>query len=238
MKHDMENIMTTALTTLSSLRNSLQAFRNSTPRSLGQTGYMKFSKGDWTFGKDDAPLDLDGSYILHPHTLMHGWICWRNGSLFNEILIPFTQQLPPEESIKPAAPDPAPDSDDQPGYQHQMAFQVVGVDGRQAGTQLTFKTGTVGGRSAVDKLVEALMARMDDVEARGGEGGIFPVVQFATDSYKHKTRGKIFVPLIEVVGWSTNEPGDAIEWDGDDDEGDEEVPPPSPVSAQKRLKRG
>jgi hypothetical protein len=231
--------MTNDLTTIRSLRASMQAFRNSTPRSSGgAVGYMKFSKGDWSFGKDETPLDLEGLYLLHPSSLMHGWICWRNGSLFHEVLLPFTQQLPLESSLK-EAPEPAPDSDDQPGYQHQMAFQVVAIEGKQAGQQFTFKTGTVGGRGAVDRVVEVLMARMDDVEALGGAGGIYPVLEFGVDSYKHKTRGKIFVPVITVVGWSTNEPGDEIEWiAGDIDEEEEAAPPPpvkTPATGRKRI---
>lgn len=227
--------MSNQLATINNIRGALTQFRNSTPRSVGQVGYMKFSKGDWSFGKDDAPLDLEGAYILHPQTLMHGWICWRGGSLFHEVLIPFTQQLPLEDTLKPA-PTPSPDSDDQPGYQHQMAFQVVAVEGKQEGLQLTFKTGTVGGRSAVDKVVDTLLARMDDVEATG-EGGIFPVLQFGVDSYKHKTRGKIFVPLIEVVGWSTNEPGAEIEWIDGADEEEAAPPPPPPAATRKRIAR-
>lgn len=225
----------TALATIHGMRGALQNFRNSTPRSApGSTGYLRFSKGDWLFGRDDSPLDLDSVWVVHPQSLQHGWICWRNGSLFNEVLIPFTQALPLENTLKPA-PDPAPDSDDQPGYQHQMAFQAVCIEGGHVGLQLQFKTGTVGGRSAVDKMVEALMARMDDVEATG-EGGFYPVIQFGVDSYKHKTRGKIFVPIIDVVGWSTNEPGAEIEWvDGEaEEEVVEQIAPPAPPATARR----
>lgn len=224
----------TALATISSLRTNLQNFRHSTPRSApGATGYLRFGKGDWTFGRDNAPLDLDGVWVIHPQSLQHGWICWRGGSLHKEVLVPFSQPLPPENSL-PEAPEPAPDSDDQPGYQHQMAFQCVGLEGKQTGVQLTFKTATVGGRSAVDKMVDEMFARMDDVEI-SGEGGIFPVVMFGTDSYKHKTRGKIFVPTITLVGWSTNEPGAEVEWL--DDAEPEAKPEPKPEVAAPAGRR-
>jgi len=229
--------MTNDLTTMRTLRSSMQAFRKSTPRSsTGAVGYLKFSKGDWSFGKDDSPLDLEGLYVMHPQSLMHGWICWRDGALFKEYLHPFTEQLPLESTLTPA-PEPKPDSDDQPGYQHQMAFQIVAIEGKQKGQQFTFKTGTVGGRSAVDAMVDVLMARLDDVEVMGG-GGIYPVLEFATDSYKHKTRGKIFVPVITVVGWSTNEPDEEIEWIAEGEEEPEEVAPPPPAATgRKRIAR-
>lgn len=222
--------MSTSIATINSMRGALSSFRNSTPRNTGATGFLKFSKGDWSFGKSDEAIDPDGAWIIHPQSLMHGWICWRDGKLFKETLVPFTQTLPAETSM-PEAPEPSPDSDDQPGYQLQMSMQVVAVEGKQAGTQLTFKTATVGGRSAMDALVDEVLARMDDVEATG-EGGVYPVVQFSVDSYKHKTRGKIFVPLISVVGWSTNEPDAEIEWV--DGEAPEPVPAPTPV---KRIRR-
>jgi hypothetical protein len=229
--------MSNDMTTMRTLRSSMQAFRKSTPRaSGGAVGYLKFSKGDWSFGKDDAPLDLEGLYVMHPQSLMHGWICWRDGALFKEYLLPFTQELPHESTLA-EAPEPKPDSDDQPGYQHQMAFQIVAIEGKQKGQQFTFKTGTVGGRTAVDKMVDALMARMDDVEATG-EGGIYPVLEFATDSYKHKTRGKIFVPMINIVGWSTNEPDEEIEWVAEGEEAEEVAPPPPPATTgRKRIAR-
>ena len=39
------------------------------------------------------------------------------------------------------------------------------------------------------------------VQAKGDEAGL-PIIELRSDSYKHRTYGKIFFPVMHIVGWT------------------------------------
>lgn len=219
---------------LSNLRKQLQAYKMTAPRVRGSGSFLQFSKGDWTYGRERKAFDLSTVWIVHPESFEHGYICWRDGSIFHERLMPIAATLPAETSL-PEPPAPKEGSDDQEGYQYQMGFTCVCVDGSLKGDQTTFKSGTVGGVGVMQKLLDDFDARLEEAEATGNPR-VYPVVQFGTDHYMHKKRGKIMVPTITIVGFSSNDPNDEIEW-LDAEEEEAAAPPPPPEPKVTKLRR-
>lgn len=208
-------------------------YRANAPRVRGDAAYLSFSKGEWAYGREKRALDLDTSWLVHPASFFHGYICWRDGNIFAERIVPAGAPLPAETSL-PEPPEPKPDSDDQDGYQYQLGFKCVCIEGSHKELQLTFKIASVGGTGAVQKLFEDFDARLGEAEALETET-VFPIVRFDTDSYMHKKRGKIWVPVIEIIGFSDGQPDGEVEWlEGANEV--EETPPPPPVK-KERLRR-
>jgi hypothetical protein len=218
---------------LDTLRASVGNYRATAPRVRGGGGYINFSKGEWSLGRERAPLDLNAVWLMNPATLQHGWICWRNSAIAHEVLLPIGTQLPAEVSLPPVPP---PGPDEAEGYQYQIGFSSTCIEGpytKDADNNTGhFKSSSIGGTGAIQKLIDDLNARMDECDVTGSEF-YYPVIQFDTSFYNHKVRGKIWVPLINVVGFSDNDPSHEIEWL----EEDEPAPPPVAPTKTGRPRR-
>jgi hypothetical protein len=96
-------------------------------------------------------------------------------------------------------------------WKDQMSLDLKFVDGKHKGTQVLYKVSSVGGLNACRAILDAILERLDmDTEF------VCPVVSLDSDSYKHKSYGKTYVPKIEIVGWAN--------MDGVEEDGDEEAP--------------
>lgn len=65
-----------------------------------ETGtYLKFNGNDgrWSFGQDDEDLPEGSRVIVDMETLAFGWICWVDGSVEEERLVPVLDGRPPQE---------------------------------------------------------------------------------------------------------------------------------------------
>lgn len=223
---------------LADFRKNMAAFRQGTPRvAAGNVVYLSFSKGEWRLGREPK-FDLDSVWVVHPQSFVAGYICWRGGQVFNEVMVGMTAPLPSERDLTPPPPPTGPNDTD--GYSLQKGFTAVCIEGDHEGTQAIFKTASDGGLKAVEALLDEMEARLDHAEATG-EATVCPVVQFGTDSYPHKKYGKVWVPEITVTAFSDGEPGGEIDW-LDEDGGEEKqlaAPPaePEPPARLRRIKK-
>jgi hypothetical protein len=60
-----------------------------------------------------------------------------------------------------------------------------------------FTTGSKGGLACVSRLTRAYGRRVQDKKVPG-----LPVVELRADHYRHRTYGKIFYPVMHIVGWT------------------------------------
>lgn len=187
---------------LAALRKGLENVR-ATAKNVGGTPFLRLQKdGSWVFGSDDAEIGNGARAIINPGAIKHGYSCWTDrkpGEGKNEML---GEQMVSAMSDKPLMHQLEQHVDEKTGrpckWSEQHALDLRFISGEARGTQVAYKTTSVGGIRAVlgviDKLVERLSA---------GEGKyLCPVVEMTSDSYKHATYGKIYTPVIEVVGWA------------------------------------
>ena len=76
------------------------------------------------------------------------------------------------------------------------AFELVCLSGEDKGTNVLYKTNSVGGRRAFADMMQLIAAAMDEPE-----GKCVPIVNLDADSYPHKKYGKIYTPIFDVKMW-------------------------------------
>ena len=86
------------------------------------------------------------------------------------------------------------------------------LDGADAGVEVVFKATTDGGVKAIVILVDLVLDRINSGQH---DGKVAPIVLLEKDSYQHGQYGKVWFPVLTLVGW--------MSLDG---------PPPAPTSAE------
>lgn len=179
--------------------NPFLSYGRATSQSTIVGELLKFSKGEWTAGKNDTEVPEGTEMVAIMDQLLTGWIKWVDGK-------PAEQEMGlVAEGYRPPRRSDLGDMDkdswevDQHGVPKdpwQLTNYLVMKD-TASGEVYTFTTSSRGGISAVGKLSEAYGKNMR------AKPDLFPVVALQVDSYKHsnKSYGKIFVPMLPVVGW-------------------------------------
>ena len=84
-----------------------------------------------------------------------------------------------------------------------------------------YTTTSVGGKRSVQTLALAIAAQVEKDQSKP-----VPVVRLKKDHYTHKSYGKIFTPVFEVV-----------EWVGMDGKAEEEAAPEAPAAEEAPRRR-
>lgn len=170
----------------SKLAAGIAESRASTIINAGGKPLLRIMKdGRWVFGQSDEEVQDNSRWLINIATLAHGYCCWVEGSLRGEVLKSVFE-------VKPTQP-PAIDG---VSYKEQRAFDLKCIDGDDAGTEVLYKTSSKSGMEASDKLFAALQSRIALDQAY-----IFPAVVFDVSHYEHKQYGRIYTPIMEIVGW-------------------------------------
>jgi hypothetical protein len=77
-----------------------------------------------------------------------------------------------------------------------MSLQAT--SGEDAGLAVRYTATSVGGRNAIQKIANAIA---DQLEADPSKP--VALVTLGKETYQHKQYGKIFTPVMTVVGWAT-----------------------------------
>ena len=213
MSNEVTTPKQTGLGALSALKTGLANVRTKLPE-VASSPYLRLLKdGDWVFGQEDNAVAKGTEAVINPLSIKHGYSCWTNrqpgegkNENLGEIMVELNQPLPAMHEIQqhtdPATGRPAP-------WKDQLSMDVKFLTGKHKGTQVLYKVSSVGGLNACKAILDAIMAKLDQ-----DTPFVCPVVTFDSDSYKHNTYGKTYVPKIEVVGW--------MDLEGNEEEGDEE----------------
>jgi hypothetical protein len=101
--------------------------------------------------------------------------------------------MTPISSHKPPRPDDINDF----AFAEQRVFELKCIDGDDVGTEVLYKTSSVGGMRACDNFFAKLVEQL-----RTDPAHPVAIVQLESDSYQHSQYGQTFVPIIEIVGWA------------------------------------
>jgi hypothetical protein len=168
------------------LSKGIAESRASTVISAGGKPSLRLLKdGDWVFGQGNEEVQSGSRWAVNVATIEHGYVCWIDGSLRGESMISVFQRKPERPPMIEGTP-----------YKEQRSFDMKCIDGDDAGTEVLYKTSSISGMAATDKLFAALQARATEDQTY-----IFPVVQLDVDHYPHKKHGKIYTPILNIVGW-------------------------------------
>lgn len=229
----------TGLISRESLAKNLQRSAQALPTTgNGGAEYLKMDKGngDWLFGQEETVVEEGSLWAVNPASLMYGWVAWdtnAGGAPVQEIMVPINRALPPEDELPPLPPG-TPDKKN-PGvpvtlkYQQQRSVQAVCISGEDKGTLVEFKQSSIGAMKLFGEITNRLLDQL-----KNDPDKIVMVVEFKSESYKHKTYGRIFNPVWPVVEWRTldntapvaagsEESGDPVDDQPDEGDKDEEA---------------
>lgn len=191
------NLSTTAAGgAVASLKHNLKAglanVRAAAP-STGAEGILKMGKdGKWNYGAENLEIELDSRWAVNPLSLKHGYVCWK--------VIPEGVKDTPEKlgEVMVSMFDTKPSKDSLPDYGHPWAdcigFSLKCLNGEDKGEQVSYAPTSKGGLRAVDGLLGAILDREDETTP-------VPVLLLKSDHYPHKTWGKTYFPVFDIVDW-------------------------------------
>lgn len=182
----------TAVGALKNLKAGLQNVRDNTKPKGGEPILRLGRDGIWIFGADNTEIEEGSTWAVNPLSLQHGFICWK--------VIPEGSKESPEllgeemVSMFSAKPDKARLPDFGHPWADCLSFDLLCLDGEDKGEQMLYKTSSTGGLRATREFIAALMEQLDKDESKP-----VPVIELKSDHYKHKTYGKTYFPVFEIV---------------------------------------
>lgn len=176
---------------LPSVQNLSQALR-SLDASVGGGGdgmaILKMDKtGHWVFGADQTEVEDGSTWAVNPFSFVHGYIAWGDGEVLAEKMVPVSEPLP---EVDPAPPQA------KRGWELQVGMGLKCVSGEDAGLEVRYSVTSVGGKRAVQKLALDIAAQVEVDQAKP-----VPTVKLKKDHYTHKSYGRIFTPVFDIVNW-------------------------------------
>jgi len=200
-----------AVSTLSTALRTLET-------EVGPAGsvILKMDKtGHWVFGADQTEVDDDATWAINPFSFIHGFIAWGEGEVLGEKMVSVSEPLPEMEAAPPNA---------KRGWEAQVGMSLKCVTGADKDMEARYTVTSVGGKRAVQQLAVAIAEQVEKDQSKP-----VPIVRLKKDHYTHKSYGRIFTPVFEIIEW--------VSMDGkaDDVEADEA---PAAEAAPARRRRG
>jgi hypothetical protein len=164
---------------------------------------LKMDKtGHWVFGADQTEAEADATWAINPFSFIHGFIAWGDGEVLGEKMVSVSAPLPEMD----AAPAGA-----KRGWETQVGMSLKCLSGEDKDMEARFSSTSVGGKRAVQTLAVAIANQVEADQSKP-----VPIVRLKKDHYAHKSYGKIYTPVFEIIEW--------VGMDGEVEEKIEEAP--------------
>ena len=175
------------LPSVQNLSTALRSLESSVGAADG-VAILKMDKtGHWVFGADQTEVEDGSQWAVNPFSFVHGHIAWGDGEVLAEKMVPVSEPLPEVDPAPPGA---------KRGWELQVGMGLKCVSGEDEGLEVRYSVTSVGGKRAVQKLAMDIAAQVEKDQALP-----VPVVHLKKDHYTHKSYGRIFTPVFEVVKW-------------------------------------
>ena len=197
----MSNLVTFSTANLPSVTSLTTALR-ALEKDVGAAGVviLKMDKtGHWVFGADQTEIEEGSTWAVNPFSFVHGFIAWGDGEVLAEKMSSVTQPLPELDAAPPSA---------KKGWEQQVGLMLKCLTGEDAGLECRYTTTSVGGKRAVQTLAVAIAAQVEKDPERP-----VPIVLLGKDHYQHKSYGRIYTPVFEIVEWVSMDGEDVQESD-------------------------
>ncbi len=173
------------LPAVQTLATSLRTLETVAPMS---SAIIKMDKtGHWVYGADQTEAEDDARWAVNPFSFVHGFIAWGDGEVLAEKMASVTQPLPELDAAPPSA---------KKGWEQQVGLMLKCLTGEDAGLECRYTTTSVGGKRAVQQLAVAIAAQVEKDADKP-----VPIVILKKDHYQHRSYGRIYTPVFEIVEW-------------------------------------
>lgn len=171
---------------------SLSSALRSIETDAGSSGMviLKMDRtGHWVFGADQTEIEDDSVWAVNPFSFVHGYIAWGDGTVLAEKMVSVAEPLP-EVDAPPAAA--------KRGWEMQIGLTLACTNGEDEGMQARYAATSVGGKKFVQQLATAIAAQVEKDQSKP-----VPLVTLGKEHYQHKTYGRIYTPVYEIVDWAS-----------------------------------
>jgi len=175
------------LPSVSSLASSLRSISAGVPDGAGSVIIKMDKTGHWVFGAEQTEIEDDATWAINPFSFVHGFIAWGEGEVLGEKMVPVSQPLPELDVAPPAA---------KRGWEVQVGLSLKCMSGEDKDLEGRYTVTSVGGKKAVQQLALAIAAQVDKDQTKP-----VPVVRLKKEHYVHKSYGRIYTPVFEVIEW-------------------------------------
>jgi hypothetical protein len=172
--------------------------------------------GHWVFGADQTEVESDSTWAVNPFSFIHGYIAWGDGEVLGEKMVSVSEPLPEMEAAPPNA---------KRGWEAQIGMSLKCLSGEDKGMEARYTVTSVGGKKAVQALAVAIAEQVEKDQSKP-----VPVVHLKKDHYTHKSYGRIYTPVFEVVEF--------LSMDGESDAPAAEAEAPAEAAPAGRRRRG
>jgi hypothetical protein len=149
---------------------------------------IKMDKGGhWVFGAEQTEIEEGSTWAVNPLSFVHGFIAWGDGEVLAEKMVSIANPLPELDEAPPGA---------KKGWESQVGMSLKCVSGEDKGMEARYTVTSVGGKRAVQTLAVALADQVEKDQSKP-----VAIVRLKKDSYQHKSYGKIYTPVFEIVEW-------------------------------------
>lgn len=189
----MSNLVAFSQANLPSVASLTTALRT-LEKDVGAAGVviLKMDKtGHWVFGADQTEIEDGSTWAVNPFSFVHGYIAWGDGEVLAEKMVSVSEPLPNIDVAPPGA---------KKGWETQVGMSLKCISGDDEGMEARYTTTSVGGKRSVQTLAIAIAAQVEKDQTKP-----VPIVKLKKDHYTHKSYGKIFTPVFEVVEWVSME---------------------------------
>ena len=199
---------------LSSALRSIQA--NVAP--VGMVILKMDKTGHWVFGADQTEVEEDSTWAINPFSFVHGYIAWGDGDVLGEKMGSVAEPLPELDVAPPGA---------KRGWEMQVGMSLRCMSGEDEGMEARYSVTSVGGKRAVQTLAVAIAEQVDKDQTKP-----VPVVRLKKEHYQHKSYGRIFTPVFDIVHWASIDGAESAE--ASEGQPEEEA---APVEEPRRRRR-
>lgn len=176
------------LPAVSTLSTALRALE----QGAGTAGVviLKMDKtGHWVFGADQTEVEDDSTWAINPFSFVHGYIAWGDGEVLGEKMTGVQHPLPELDAAPPGA---------KRGWETQIGMSLKCLTGEDKDMEARFTTTSVGGKKAVQALGVAIATQVEKDQSKP-----VAIVRLKKDHYVHKSYGRIYTPVFEIVEWAS-----------------------------------
>lgn len=170
------------------------AARNVVSAMPAPIGFLRMTKvGEWLHGAEGDEVPEGTQFAVNPSSFQRGYIAWADtssGAPANKL----DERMYPAHETLPDCGEPPKGSR---GWEHQLGFAVKVLNGELANDEMQYRSSSDGGKRAIAQLLEAIIL------AAPKNPGKLPVITLGSRSYKHKSYGKIYAPVFELMRWIT-----------------------------------
>jgi hypothetical protein len=151
---------------------------------------LKMDKtGHWVFGADQTEVEDDSTWAVNPFSFVHGFIAWGDGEVLGEKMTGVQHPLPELDVAPPGA---------KRGWETQIGMSLKCLVGEDKDMEARFTTTSVGGKKAVQALGVAIATQVEKDQSKP-----VAIVRLKKDHYVHKSYGRIYTPVFEIVEWAS-----------------------------------